>query len=271
MNCSEILERIGDYLDSELDEAERGKVRAHLESCPKCQRACTEVASIKRVVQTKIFQPPLPGALAGRVFRKTRSRASRGATASRWRALPSIAALLLLGLTVFLVVRIFLIERPPLAHALAIRDMAHKYSEITAVPRQDPEVVGKSTEQLLRLIRERTTVELDALPQIDESCLLRFQRVEVLGRGCVRLDYRDHCVKKSNCPRSVFSVFALPVWEVEDPHYDLEKALGCQCVSVKGLNIYCFRREGTSMSLIRRVDEEEFSRRIKVDCRRKPK
>ena len=273
MNCNDILERIGDYLDSELDGAERKQVRAHLESCAECQRAYTEVASIKRVVQTKIVRPPLPGALAGRVFRKTRSEAaSRRTAVSVRRALPAIAALLLFGLTTFLVIRVWVIGELPLAHARAIKDMADKVGEFTEIPRLDPELSGKSSEQILQLIRERTGVQLDALPEIDKSCLLRIQGVEVLGRRCVRLDYRDHCVKKRDCPKSVFSVFALPLSEVEDPHYDLQndlqndlqKPLGCQCVQVKGLSIYCFRRDNTSMNLIRRVDEEDFSRRIKI-------
>lgn len=265
MNCNDILERIGDYLDSELDEAERKQVRTHLESCGECQRAYTEVASIKRVVQMKIFQPPLPGALAGRIFRKTRSEAaSRRTAVSVRRALPAIAALLLFGVMTFLVIRVWVIGELPLAHALAIKDMTVKYSRTLDIPRPDPELFGLSSEQILQLIRVRTGVHLDALPEIDKSCLLRIQGVEVLGRRCVRLDYRDHCVTKRDCPKSVFSVFALPLSEVEDPHYDLQKPLGCQCVDVKGLSIYCFRRDNTSMNLIRRVDEEDFSRRIKI-------
>ena len=151
MNCNDILERIGDYLDSELDGAERKQVRAHLESCAECQRAYTEVASIKRVVQTKIVQPPLPGALAGRVFRKTRSEAaSRRTAVSVRRALPAIAALLLFGLTTFLVIRVWVIGELPLAHARAIKDMTDKYGEFKEIPRPDPELFGKSSEEIPR-------------------------------------------------------------------------------------------------------------------------
>ena len=174
MNCNNILERIGDYLDSELDGAERKQVRAHLESCAECQRAYTEVASIKRVVQTKIVQPPLPGALAGRVFRKTRSEAaSRRTAVSVRRALPAIAALLLFGLTTFLVIRVWVIGELPLAHARAIKDMTDKYGEFKEIPRPDPELFGKSSEQILQLIRVRTGVQLDALPEIDKSMARR--------------------------------------------------------------------------------------------------
>ncbi|MFL5264469.1 MAG: anti-sigma factor family protein [Anaeromyxobacteraceae bacterium] len=38
LSCSEVLERLSDYLDGDLPAAERGKVEEHLRGCEGCTR-----------------------------------------------------------------------------------------------------------------------------------------------------------------------------------------------------------------------------------------
>lgn len=39
MNCQEVMEKLADFVDRELDSAEREQVDAHLKMCPECLHA----------------------------------------------------------------------------------------------------------------------------------------------------------------------------------------------------------------------------------------
>ena len=82
------------YLLDELEAAERARVEAHLEACPRCQAELRAVASLHRTLQARPrWQPgePLLQRLRGRLSRRLRQErgASRApARAGRWRLLP---------------------------------------------------------------------------------------------------------------------------------------------------------------------------------------
>lgn len=111
MNCTETQERFADLLDGRLAEAGTVEVRAHLASCPDCQRQYSSLA------QTLAALDALPAAKPGPALRKNfyamleeeknsaasvasaaaRHRASQRASMWRWILAPIGAAALALG------------------------------------------------------------------------------------------------------------------------------------------------------------------------------
>ena len=111
MNCTEAQERFADLLDGRLPEAGTAEVRAHLASCPNCQREYSSLA------QTLAALDALPSAKPGPALRKNfysmleeeknsaasvaaataRHRAAHRASMWRWILAPIGAAALALG------------------------------------------------------------------------------------------------------------------------------------------------------------------------------
>ena len=96
MDCTQVLEKLCDFVDSELDAQTRKELRGHLESCDSCKEAYRELSGLKRLVQTKVYRHPIPGGLAARIVRQTRDSASGKKRGLGWRhpkALVAMAAL----------------------------------------------------------------------------------------------------------------------------------------------------------------------------------
>ena len=63
IRCFEVLERLSDYIDGELDEATRGRVEAHLAQCDWCARFGGDVASTVNALRETLGAPaPMPPA-----------------------------------------------------------------------------------------------------------------------------------------------------------------------------------------------------------------
>ena len=50
-DCSDYLSQLYEYLDGELDEAVRSRLRAHLDDCPPCLDECQRDALLKSLVR----------------------------------------------------------------------------------------------------------------------------------------------------------------------------------------------------------------------------
>jgi anti-sigma factor RsiW len=61
IRCSEILDKVGPYVDGELESAERGRVEAHLDVCG----PCAEVAAEIREIDLSASRIPVPEITAG--------------------------------------------------------------------------------------------------------------------------------------------------------------------------------------------------------------
>lgn len=267
MKCQETLSRLCEFVDSELDETVRTEVRAHLDGCPDCSRAYRHVASLKQLVQRKLFSPPLPGGLAGRILRNTRCQAEVRRVAGlhrRRRALAALAAILLLSATVWLITVNVFRHGQLLAHAEAIRGMHAEYRAIDEVPaRRD---CGDEA-QILADIERQTGIRLERVPSIEKACLLTWKEVSIAGRTAVRLDYQDKRAANQSCPTSVISVFAVPVSEIELPQElvdNIEAVCPCECLrrSKNAPTVYCFRDSLTSLNLMSWVDQDEMRQRL---------
>ena len=66
--CTEVLDRIYAYLDGELDESDRSKVRQHLDECGPCLREYGLEDAVKRLVRKHCGCDPAPAELRAKVL-----------------------------------------------------------------------------------------------------------------------------------------------------------------------------------------------------------
>jgi anti-sigma factor (TIGR02949 family) len=69
MSCAEAVRLLWDYLDHELDEAHRGRVRAHLAECDHCRTHYTFEGAFLRTVDRLIEEPIDTAALRRRIVK----------------------------------------------------------------------------------------------------------------------------------------------------------------------------------------------------------
>ena len=72
MSCDEAVQLLWDYLDEELDEARRERVRVHLEECGHCRSQYTFEGAFLRAVDGLIDQPLETSALRARILKALR-------------------------------------------------------------------------------------------------------------------------------------------------------------------------------------------------------
>ncbi|TNF30271.1 MAG: anti-sigma factor [Deltaproteobacteria bacterium] len=67
MRCGEVLERLSDYVDGELDAAERARVDAHLAGCDWCERFGGAFATTVGRLRGALTSHPIDGAVQERL------------------------------------------------------------------------------------------------------------------------------------------------------------------------------------------------------------
>lgn len=67
--CSEVLDRVYEYLDGEMPTSDYGKVKHHLEECSPCLKEFGIEDEVKRLVK-RSCQDPAPEDLRARVLAK---------------------------------------------------------------------------------------------------------------------------------------------------------------------------------------------------------
>jgi len=71
LRCSEVLERLSDYLDGEIDEAMRARIVAHLEGCELCERFGGEMGRTLSELHDLLASPePIPDDARARLERR---------------------------------------------------------------------------------------------------------------------------------------------------------------------------------------------------------
>ena len=66
--CEEIVRRLDDYLDRELDESEMAVVRKHLNACEVCANGFEFEDTVLSAIRNKLQDATLPDGLKGRIF-----------------------------------------------------------------------------------------------------------------------------------------------------------------------------------------------------------
>lgn len=62
LSCGQVLDRLSDYLDGELDVAARGAVEEHLRGCDGCARFGGELRATVRALREHLAAAPSPPA-----------------------------------------------------------------------------------------------------------------------------------------------------------------------------------------------------------------
>jgi mycothiol system anti-sigma-R factor len=66
--CSEVLDRVYNYLDGEMDDAAYVKVKVHLDECGPCLREFGLEEAVKRLVHRHCGHEPVPADLRQKVL-----------------------------------------------------------------------------------------------------------------------------------------------------------------------------------------------------------
>lgn len=68
MPCSEVLDLVYSYIDGEIDESARRKIRQHLDECGPCLREYGLEEAVKRLVQNHAGVDAVPAALRAKAL-----------------------------------------------------------------------------------------------------------------------------------------------------------------------------------------------------------
>ena len=84
LRCGEVLERLSDFLDGELEAVEHAAVVAHLAGCDTCARFGGRMADAAATLRTALRENPSPpDDETGAVLTRLRDRLARQIAASR--------------------------------------------------------------------------------------------------------------------------------------------------------------------------------------------
>lgn len=67
LRCSQVLERLSDYLDDELDPKERAAIEAHVTGCDTCARFGGAMAEVVRALRERLGATEPPAGLTRRI------------------------------------------------------------------------------------------------------------------------------------------------------------------------------------------------------------
>ena len=67
MSCEECIQKLDQFVDRELTDAEVRELKLHLEFCPPCEERYTFQADLKRLVRTCMEQDVAPASLRAKL------------------------------------------------------------------------------------------------------------------------------------------------------------------------------------------------------------
>ena len=244
MDCTKALELIDGFADAELDEAARNELREHLSECGSCGAVARETQQLKRLVQRKAFQVPIPGGLAARILERV-SDEKRPPVIVRLRGpITALAAAILV--TVSLWSFFAEVDYEPVEHHALAGVMEERFEEVNAAPGQ----IITDLDTALAEMRRQTGMRLVSLPNIPEARPVAWKQDRILERPCLCVSYEDlssaiDVPEGESAPR--FVVFAIP----SDKSEFAGNRHVCTCVQMSGQTmIYCFRMSGVGMSVV---------------------
>jgi len=198
MNCEEVRQFLGPYLDSELDDKTIFMISRHLESCPECGMRFRQEQKLEEEIAERLRRTTGDeAAVFDEAIRRT--IASRPAIVSRRAAVLAVVAVACIA--AFLPI---LVSRPDTPDLIAVAAADHqKYVD----GKLAPQVSGDEPEEIEKFLRESVGVEVGAFPSDGawklwgvRLCHLRSARV-----GLLMLRSDD----------SLVSIFIVPASEAE--------------------------------------------------------
>jgi mycothiol system anti-sigma-R factor len=145
MNCDEISQLLGAYLDGELEEGLCPEVKQHLDRCPDCRKEADGIADFSSFLCTNMPTYKAPSKLKARIRASLRKES---ASESNWflrfrQPLIYAAAILVLGFTLTLALRTFVPNKDQelMAQAIANHARSLMVNHLVDVTSNDQHVV----------------------------------------------------------------------------------------------------------------------------------
>lgn len=69
IECSEVLARLADVLDGELDERDRSRITTHVAGCPECEKFGIRYSEVVRALRESDVPPAIAAALDARLHK----------------------------------------------------------------------------------------------------------------------------------------------------------------------------------------------------------
>ena len=90
MNCNEISQLLGAYLDGELEETLRPEVEKHLGDCPDCRKEADAIADFSSLVRTTLPTYEAPSKLKAKIRASLRKECAGLPFIAAWNSLSLI-------------------------------------------------------------------------------------------------------------------------------------------------------------------------------------
>jgi len=245
MNCDEISQLLGPYLDGELEETLQPEVKKHLGECLDCRKEADGIASFSSFVRTTMPIYKAPSKLKAKIRASLREES---AAESDWffrlrRPLIYAAAILVLGLILASVLRTFTPNKDQELIAQAITNHARSLMV-------DHLVDVTSSDQ--HVVRPWFTGKLDYSPPIAD---LAEEGYTLVGGRIDMLDKRPVAAIVYRHGNQVINVFVWPV-ESRKIDFDVRSDRGYNFCgwNQAGLNYFCISA-GTADDIEKFEDE----------------
>ncbi|MFN0058124.1 MAG: anti-sigma factor family protein [Planctomycetota bacterium] len=241
MNCADVRELLNDRLDQEIDAERVRAIEAHLSDCTSCDAEAHALASIKSIVQSRLYRPAAPPDLRLRVARAAQPHGRSRAFTRRWRA---VAAILLVAGVMTIYSRI---SGPGSSPSLAHAEMVRVSESVHVSYCNESKQGGWLCETRLdaqRILREQLGIDF-CLP-LQDSARLQYKRLELIT-VCNRSGVSVSCLFDDK-PLTVIVVPGSRCAEMPKSCQAL-----CYCVDLKAGKqhvMVCFQRSGAYMSVV---------------------
>jgi len=260
MNCNDVLPKLHELVDGELDSRTAKRVRDHLTACRSCKQAQVGISSLKCLLREKVERPKASALLSTVISQQIRRQP--GPLSARGLRLTAAAALLVVGIAA--VLALFLSGEPRLGHAEVAAACVEAFYDIFRTPEESTAEVTAWNENLRKEIYQVAGITLDQVPSVPNARYVRWERQTLKNVKGVRLDFkpvpRDTEAKHSRLDESLISVFLLPLKNMrfeEQFLRELEEGHACtRCIQLKTGAIYCFRSRNFFISAVTNLGEE---------------
>jgi mycothiol system anti-sigma-R factor len=245
MNCDEISQLLGAYLDDELEETLQPEVKKHLDECPDCRKEADGIANFSSFVRTTMPIYKAPAKLKAKIrasLRKESGTESDRFFRLRW-PLIYAAAILVLGFILTSALRTFTPNKDQelIAQAIANHARSLMVDHLVDVTSSDQHVV-----------RPWFTGKLDYSPPVAD---LAEEGYTLVGGRIDMLDKRPVAAIVYRHGNQVINVFVWPV-ETRKIDFDVRSDRGYNFCgwNQAGLNYFCISA-GTADEIEKFEDE----------------
>lgn len=253
MYCREANHKLNEFVDLELPEEQRQKVRWHLDDCERCRASHRSLVRLKRLVHTKIRRPPAAAGLANHILNTLPADAGRGKSLLRWVA----AAVVALGLGSIVTV----VSPEQDAHAAVVKSCMEDF--LRNPPPQPLDVLPQEITRVRKMVEEETGLDLGALPWIQGARYVRSTHFQFRDIRGARVDFHYE--------GETVSVFVLPLEKLSYSESFLKVLAAeghfCRCVEGNESTVFCLCSDKFSFNVVTTMGEETLENLLPLPLR----